>query len=329
MDLKTAKVLAAGGRALNAVWASSILAPNERLLLAYLGSQLNFKGTFGESRWVSIATFVKNTNLSRSTVKRVLDQLEEAGYIVRQERFQNGRQLANSYRLTNLIFEQYAAILPKSILAWVSFGGEGPCEDTLTKPAPKETFATTREVEKQDVPLTNSPYEQPGGDPPLNKEEVQPEPVDGSTVDPLGVRSEPPYTPSKSSLKKTPSFKGDKKGKGKDPTLNEALNLSRLLFNPGGRGRWIDIRAIDAWTNDVLSRHGIETLRNLKADALAHRCLGQVAFDPQRLEDWIHTLGQTTSTSSTTSSTTDDPWMDIEGMDIESIVEGMMDVSGL
>lgn len=325
MDLKTAKILAAGGRALNAIWASMILTSDERLVLSYLGSQLNFRGTFGESRWVSIATFISTTHLSRSTVKRVLDRLEAAGYIVRQERFQNGRQLANSYRLTNLLFDQYAAILPKSILAGISIGGEGQSEDTLTQPDPKETFATTREVEKQDVPLNITPYEQPGGDSIPNREGVQPEPVDGSTVDTLLVHSEPPYTPSKSSLKKTPSFKSDKKGQGKDPIFNEALNLSRLLFNPGGRGRWIDIRAIDAWTTDVLSRHGIETLRKLKADALAHRCLGEVVFDPQRLEDWIHTLGQTTRSTSTT----DDTWMDIEGMDIESIVEGMLDVSGL
>jgi len=302
MDLKTAKVLATGGRALNAIWTSKILASNERLLLAYLGSQLDFRGTFGESRWVSLATFVANTHLSKSTVKRVLDRLEAAGYIVRQQHFKDGRQLANSYKLTDLIFEQYAAKLPKSILGGISLGGDVPCADT--QPEPKETSATAREVEEQHAILTNTPPKPAGEEFTLNRGGVHHDPGEGSTVDTGGVHGGHPYTPSESSLRKAPSFNGGKKGKYKDPTFNEGVSLARLLFNPGGRGRWIDIKAIDAWTADVLDRHGIETLRKLKADAVTHQCLGQVAFDPPRLESWIKALGQTT---------TDDTWMDVEG----------------
>lgn len=324
MDLKTAKILGAGGRAFKAVYLSKILTPFQKLLMSYLGSQLNFRGTFGESRWVSVATLMVNTSMSKSTVKRVMDQLVSLGYLVREPRFKDGRQLANGYRLTDLVFEQYAARLPKTVLKGLSIAAAAEEEieememeedeqeqwedDILTQPDQEAGEVDAAE-------LTKAPQRDEGVNPEHAAPDgggVHPEPMGGSTVDRGGVPSEPPYTPSESSLIKTPSFKGVKKGKYKDPNSQEGIGIARLLFNPGGHGRWVDIRAVDAWANDVVRRHGIETMHKLKDLAIEQHSLGDWKFHPSMLERCIANLGQRQEPQQAITSTPRQ-WVDMDG----------------
>jgi hypothetical protein len=47
----------------------------------------------------AVDTLMEDTGLARSTVQKCLKQLAEKGYISAHERWENGRQLSNSYRL--------------------------------------------------------------------------------------------------------------------------------------------------------------------------------------------------------------------------------------
>ena len=50
--------------------------------------------------WPGIKTIAKDMNLSRSTVKRALHDLEKAGYLVREPRYRaNGSRSSNLYTL--------------------------------------------------------------------------------------------------------------------------------------------------------------------------------------------------------------------------------------
>ena len=51
--------------------------------------------------WPAIKTIAKELNLSRSTVKRALDDLERAGLLVKETRWrENGGLTSNLYRLS-------------------------------------------------------------------------------------------------------------------------------------------------------------------------------------------------------------------------------------
>jgi len=90
---------------LKAVFDFKNLDPKERLVLLYLLDQA------GDGNSVSLQDFVSATCLSTSSVQRTLNSLVKSGYILRQHCFKDGAQLANSYKLTNLAFDQYAATL--------------------------------------------------------------------------------------------------------------------------------------------------------------------------------------------------------------------------
>ncbi len=106
-NMKVALALTNGGRALNAVWELRIPIEQKSILL-YLGSQMDFRGDFTEYRWCPISLICHATCMSRSTVFRALSSLESEGYIVRKHRYRGAEQLASSYALAEKIFSEYA-----------------------------------------------------------------------------------------------------------------------------------------------------------------------------------------------------------------------------
>jgi hypothetical protein len=108
----TQATITSGGRSLSCIWATPNLSANEKLVLQYLGSQVNFSiGDFTASRWTPIARIVAATSLSRRTVFTVIKKLETNGYLNREQRFENHCQLPSSYSLTSKVFREYAEIL--------------------------------------------------------------------------------------------------------------------------------------------------------------------------------------------------------------------------
>lgn len=110
-SLATAKSLTNGGRALNAIWQNAKLTTHERIVLLYLGSQLDFTGNFTVSRWVPVSRLCAATSISRASMFRVLGGLHVNGYILKENRFGEIGQLANSYSITDKIFAEYARVL--------------------------------------------------------------------------------------------------------------------------------------------------------------------------------------------------------------------------
>jgi DNA-binding HxlR family transcriptional regulator len=107
-----AKALTNGGRALNAVWRCDKVDAQEKLILLYLGSQLDFRGDFTEAVQRHISTIVKWTGIKRTTVFDRLKSLEEKKYIERKNKtLANGAPGANEYYLTDLIFTEHYALL--------------------------------------------------------------------------------------------------------------------------------------------------------------------------------------------------------------------------
>jgi DNA-binding PadR family transcriptional regulator len=105
-----------GGRALNAVWRCKNLDSEEKLILLFIGSQLDFTGDFSESIQRYVSTIVEWTCLSKATVHRRLKSLQKKGYIDRTRKtLENGELDANEYRLTDLIFQEHHDFLTKKL----------------------------------------------------------------------------------------------------------------------------------------------------------------------------------------------------------------------
>jgi DNA-binding MarR family transcriptional regulator len=98
----------AGGRFLKAISANKNLKSNEKLVMLTLGGELDYKDFEHSQRYISIAQFSELTSLSRDTVFRVIGNLCQNGYIVRENRFdENNRQQSNLYSLTPKIFTEF------------------------------------------------------------------------------------------------------------------------------------------------------------------------------------------------------------------------------
>jgi DNA-binding MarR family transcriptional regulator len=98
----------AGGRSLTAIWQSALCA-NEKLVLLYIASEMNFTGlqAMMQPRWIPVGRITAATSLSRATVFTIIRRLEHAGYICRSQRYQANMQLPNSYCLTGALRADY------------------------------------------------------------------------------------------------------------------------------------------------------------------------------------------------------------------------------
>jgi len=106
-DQKTNFNVTNGGRALNAVWHTSLPAI-QKIILLYLGSQLDFRGDFMEARKVTLSTLAERVGWKRTSLKAAIRSLEEAGYLEVYENFSQNVQMANSFKLTDKLFSDYA-----------------------------------------------------------------------------------------------------------------------------------------------------------------------------------------------------------------------------
>lgn len=115
------KKLIDGGRALSAVVQNTRLKPNEKLILLIFGSRQNFNTDFKQWHYISFDTMTLLTSLSRRTVVMVMNSLVENGYFEKRTTLtKNGRNGANEYRLTNLIFDEYAKLSSAAAALYVN-----------------------------------------------------------------------------------------------------------------------------------------------------------------------------------------------------------------
>lgn len=101
-----------GGRSLNAIWFSD-LTSSEKLVLQFLGSQLDFRYSFQEPQWQPISRIQMATSLCRRQIFRIIKQLEKKGYLTRKARWLDGKQMASEYAINDKIFNEYTNILLK------------------------------------------------------------------------------------------------------------------------------------------------------------------------------------------------------------------------
>lgn len=103
----------------------------------------------------SVETLMADTGLARSTVQRCLKELTENGYISAHERWENGRQLSNSYRL---------------VLGW----GEGVTQTprSITE-RPKGVTQTPTGVSQEGPNLSEEPINQPKKAPPPKFDDLE------------------------------------------------------------------------------------------------------------------------------------------------------------
>ena len=100
-----------GGRSLNAIWDNENLDIYQSSILHYLGAQLDFRGDFLETRWVSVTTLCKKCKMKRTTAFKAIKFLQDNKYITKHHRYYEGRQIANAYAITEKIFQEYDILL--------------------------------------------------------------------------------------------------------------------------------------------------------------------------------------------------------------------------
>ena len=80
----------------NEIYGDPELSSKAKMVLLYLHDRANKKG----ESWYAINTIAKDLSLSRSTIKRALNELLRVGFIKKEKRIrQNGGQCSNLYRL--------------------------------------------------------------------------------------------------------------------------------------------------------------------------------------------------------------------------------------
>lgn len=80
----------------DSIYADTLLPPRAVSVYMYLKDRANSAG----SCWPGIKTIARDMNLSRSTVKRALADLEQHGYLAKLPRYRpNGRNTSNLYTL--------------------------------------------------------------------------------------------------------------------------------------------------------------------------------------------------------------------------------------
>lgn len=119
---KGEKFLTNGGRALNAVWSSQKLKSNQKMVLLYIGSQLDFRSNFLSQIKLTqkkIAKAIAKT--PRSTLTILLD-LEKNGYITATP---SKNSSGNYYALESKIFDEYGELACEE-----TSHANQPCEET-------------------------------------------------------------------------------------------------------------------------------------------------------------------------------------------------------
>ena len=80
------------------IYSDADLPARARLVYMYLQDRANKDGAC----WPAVKTIARDLKLSRSTVKRALRDLEQTGYLEKQERYRkNGSCTSNLYTLSN------------------------------------------------------------------------------------------------------------------------------------------------------------------------------------------------------------------------------------
>ena len=80
----------------DSIYQNHELSPREKAVLIYLKDHANKQGTC----WPGIRTIAAGVSLSRSTVKRALNDLEKAGLVGKFSRWrENGSLTSNLYRI--------------------------------------------------------------------------------------------------------------------------------------------------------------------------------------------------------------------------------------
>ena len=80
----------------DSIYQNHELSPREKSVLIYLKDHANKQGTC----WPGIKTIAAGCSLSRSTVKRALNDLEKAGLVEKSSRWrENGSLTSNLYRI--------------------------------------------------------------------------------------------------------------------------------------------------------------------------------------------------------------------------------------
>jgi len=80
------------------IYSDADLPARARLVYMYLQDRANKDGAC----WPAVKTIARDLKLSRSTVKRALRDLEQTGYLEKQERHRkNGSCTSNLYTLSN------------------------------------------------------------------------------------------------------------------------------------------------------------------------------------------------------------------------------------
>ena len=80
----------------NFIYAEEHLSHREKAVYIYLRDRANVSGVC----WPGIKTIARDMNLSRSTVKRALADLEQHGYLAKLPRYRpNGSNASNLYTL--------------------------------------------------------------------------------------------------------------------------------------------------------------------------------------------------------------------------------------
>jgi len=108
-----------GGRALNAIWSvpKEKITSTEKIVLLFLGSQMNFESKFAEWRFESYGTIAERTCLTKRTIINTVGTLIEKGYVVKMNRKVKGKvegkkkNLSNFVRFTMKLFNEYEEYL--------------------------------------------------------------------------------------------------------------------------------------------------------------------------------------------------------------------------
>ena len=96
----------------DSIYADTLLPPRAVSVYMYLKDRSNSAG----SCWPGIKTIARDMNLSRSTVKRALADLEQHGYLAKLPRYRpNGSNTSNLYTLKYTQRAWYQNMIPSSL----------------------------------------------------------------------------------------------------------------------------------------------------------------------------------------------------------------------
>ena len=232
LNLKIAKALNNGGRALNAIWENRNIDSQETVVLMYLGSQIDFTGEWTASVPRFVSTIAAKTKLSESTVVRRLKTLQEKKYITSTPTtLANGSRGANLYALTDRIFEEYMTHLEKKYQAEaegvVAERGEGGVSEQGGVVA-----------ERGEGGVSGTPINPISSFPSISSSHM-----DGS----LALSSQP----------RRKSKKATKKDFGSSDLVGVAQDFEEIFSK---RSKFINYNAVNLTLSDIYDKHGKEQL---------------------------------------------------------------------